>query len=249
MAVGQTYNIKICGQKHMSVDLFMILRLDSVGYPTDPHPIVTRETIADDPKAEWLHFRHSILDHAGTPHCDFDVHHWRKGKGLGDNCRSELFYHNAVIIDLSDSKDAVAHSNDAPDVKYVREIRPEHFTKESIAMMAEKQAVIIRTGFDKVIEANIKAGLEELPYITEEAAKMIAGLKNIRVVGIDSRTVDYYKTKVSHPAFRGLLILESCVGLWGIPKDKHNDFTLATPYIGVEGATGTQVVAHAIYRD
>lgn len=80
----------------------------------------------------------------------------------------------------------------------------------------ETQALLIRTGFDKIIEryeqdANFrlltKIGIDDLPQFTQDCAEWLSGFSNLELIGIDSLTVG---NKIIHSAFlqKDILLVE-----------------------------------------
>jgi len=106
-------------------------------------------------------------------------------------------------------------------------------------------AVLIRTGYDKWLEANKPHIPESLPYLNKEAAEFLASFKNIKVIGIDSLTIDPVGSHNSHQTLKSLLIVESLVHLCEIPKEARNNFDLQTSPVRIVGATGGPIAAYA----
>ena len=86
---------------------------------------------------------------------------------------------------------------------------------------------------------------DTLPYLTEEASQFLSAFPNIKVVGIDSLTVDPFGGHDAHHALKDKMIVESLVNLHEIPPRGSLDFMLQTSPIIIEGATGAPIVACA----
>jgi kynurenine formamidase len=84
-----------------------------------------------------------------------------------------------------------------------------------------------------------------LPYFSPEAAEFLAEFKNLKVVGIDSLTVDAFLKHDSHRALKEKLIVESLVHLYEIPENARENFILQTAPVRIVGASGGPVVAYA----
>ncbi|GAG91059.1 unnamed protein product, partial [marine sediment metagenome] len=85
---------------------------------------------------------------------------------------------------------------------------------------------------------------ENLPYLNKEAADFITSFNQIKVIGIDSLTVDPVGSHVAHQALKSTLIVESLVNLHEIPSESRLNFNLQTTPLRIVGATGGPVVAY-----
>lgn len=231
--------IKLGRSEFLVIDLTQPLSLDQEVYPGDPKP--KRSVFTDITETGWHHYVHEISDHHFHPHGDAPNH---QNPDLMDK-GFEMFklddcFNQAFMIDLSESKKAVEFKG----VRFLTKISLddlEPFKK----LFSEKGAVIIRTGYDKWLEQNFPHTPERLPYFTEDAAKYLASFTELRVVGLDSLTVDPPGLHDAHQALKEKLIVESMVNLHNIPKENRNAFDLQTSPIRIVGATGGPVTAYA----
>ncbi|MBM3200734.1 hypothetical protein FJZ53_07380, partial [Candidatus Woesearchaeota archaeon] len=152
-------------------------------------------------------------------------------------------FNRACMIDLSGSEGSEKFNG----VKYLIEVDEEHLKPWEDAIRG-KGAVIIRTGYDKWLEANKAHVPERIPYLTEGAADFISRFKGLKVFGTDSLTVDPIGGHYAHKKLKSLLIVESMVHLSLIPDSKRKDFFLQTSPVRIVGATGGPVVAYAFVK-
>ena len=237
---------KLGGNNYLIIDLNQPLTLETEVYPGDPKP--ERIVFSDIRKTGWHHFIYRIGDHHFHPHCDAPKHQNpdMQDKGV------EIFglnycFNSAFLINLSGSSE----TQEFDSIKYLVEVKKDHL-KSFEHLLSKKGAVLIRTGYDKWLEANKPHTPPNIPYLTGEAAKYLAGFDNLRVVGIDSITVDACGREepvhVSHQSLKDKLIVESLVHLYKIPKDKRKGFDLQTTPVKIVGATGAPVVAYVYIR-
>ena len=224
------------------VDLTETLRLGTEVYPGDPRP--KRQIFSDIIKTGWEHYLFTLGDHNFHPHGDAPNHQ-------NPDMRDEGFekfdlgwsFNAAYMIDLSDSLEAKIIDG----VKHIREIKQEHLEPHK-KQLSNVGAVVIRTGYDKWLEANKPHNPENLPYLDREAAKYLASFKKIKVVGVDSLTIDKPGRHDSHILLRDRLIVESLVHLYQIPQRARTKFDLMTAAVRIETATGGPIVAYAFVK-
>lgn len=226
-------------QEFLVVDLTEALSLDQEVYPGDPKP--KRIVFSDIEECGWHHYIHEIGDHHFHPHGDAPNHQNPDSMDKGfemfglDHC-----FNPAFMIDLSDHKNA----NEINGIQF--QIKIDFIDlKQYEKLLFEKEAVLIRTGYDKWLEANLPHQAELLPYFTPEAAAYLALFKNLKVVGTDSLTVDPPGSHEAHQLLKEKLIVESMVHLHEIPKEHFNCFDLQTSPLSIIGATGGPVIAYA----
>jgi kynurenine formamidase len=234
-----TKKIKLGNVEYLVIDLTQPLNLNVEVYPGDPKP--KRKVFSDIDKTGWHHYIHELGDHSFQPHGDAPNHQNPDLKDRGFEVFDiEYCFNRAFLIDLSNSTGAEVFDG----IKYLVEVKKEHlepFTRQ----FSEKEAVLIRTGYDKCLEKNKHHVPENLPHLNKNAAKFIASFGNIRVVGIDSLTIDPDGSHASHQALKSILIVESLVHLYEIPLEKRIGFDLQTTPIRIVGATGGPIVAYA----
>lgn len=231
--------IKLGDNEYLVIDLTKPLSLDVEVYPGDPKP--ERKLFSDIDKTGWHHYIHTIGDHNFQPHVDGPNHQNPQLKTKGVEIFGiDFCFNNAFLVDLS----TLSESKVIEGINYLLEVRKKHlepFTK----LLSQKGAILIRTGYDKWLEANKPHKPENLPYLSKEAAEFISSFPNIKVVGIDSLTIDSVKGHVAHQKLKHTMIIESLVHLYEIPKKYRLDFVLQASPIKIVGATGSPVIAYA----
>jgi len=231
--------IKLGDNEFLVIDLTQPLRLSQEVYPGDPKPV--RKVFTDITETGWHHYIHEIGDHHFQPHGDAPNH---QNPELIDR-GVEVFdldycFNPAFMIDLSESKATIEKKG----VQFLVEITKEDLeTYESF--FKQKQAVVIRTGYDKWLEKNYTHDPENLPFLASEAAEYLASFKNLKVVGTDSMTVDPDGSHTAHQFLKEKLIVESMVHLYEIPESSRNGFDLQTSPVKIVGATGGPIIATA----
>lgn len=225
--------------RYLIIDLTKPLTLDTEVYPGDPKP--KRKIFSDMDKTGWHHYIHELGDHNFQPHGDAPNHQNidLKDKGF-EIFNIEYCFNSACLIDLSDLDEAKEFDN----IKYLIEVKKKHLEKFS-KEFSQVGAVIIRTGYDKWLEKNKPHIPENLPYLSKDAAEFISSFKNIKVIGIDSLTVDTIGKHEVHKIFKNILIIESLVHLYAIPLKERLNFDLQTSPVRIVGATGGPVIAYA----
>lgn len=237
-------DIEICGVAFKVLNLVGPITLDTEVYPGDPKP--KRMVFSDISETGYEHHIHKIGDHLAHPHGDSTGHQVLGGDGIEAFDSREFEFNNACLIDLSDAPEAKEYDG----IKYLVEVTEKHLFKH-VSKMSRVNAILIRTGYDNFLEANKKHIPENIPYLTKEAAGLLAKLKNIRVVGIDSITIDACgREEPVHDAHEILtkdkFVVESIVNLHKMPR--RNRFTLQTGIGGyVQGSTGAPVLARVYF--
>lgn len=231
--------IKLGGKHFLVVDLTQPLSLEQEVYPGDPKPI--RKVFSDIHETGWHHYIHEIGDHHFQPHGDAPNHQnpelIHKGFEIFD---LDYCFNPAFMIDLSDSDGAQKVNG----INFLLEITLEHLLPFD-TYFSTKGAVILRTGYDKWLEKNLPHAPEILPYLSPEAANYLASLKNLKVVGTDSLTVDPDGSHTSHQSLKEKLIVECMVHLHEIPETARLNFDLQTSPLKIIGATGGPIIATA----
>jgi kynurenine formamidase len=225
------------GEK-MLIDLTYAISEEGCKYPSDPKPSITRkpaqrvEMYAHNKL--WYQTKSAQTDlnirtHHGT-HIDAPAHKIPDGKTI-DSYSIEKFVNPAIIIDLTE---------------YCGNGFVEHITS---AMLEEKmkdakqaKAVVLRTGYDKVIEAGGHPdGI--FPYMDEECAQYLSGL-GLNILAIDSLAVDPRgSNSESHIALleKDVLIAETLVNLQDLRDAAKQDvFELYSLPIKYENADAAQ---------
>lgn len=234
--------IRLGNSEFLIIDLTEPLMEDTEVYPGDPRP--KKQVFSDIRKTGFQHHVYSIGDHNFHPHGDAPSHQNKELQHKGfESFGIDFCFNSACLIDLSNSKEAKKFGK----IKYLVEVKKEHLMPFS-KIIAKKGAAIIRTGYDKWLEANKPHEPKDIPYFSKPAADFIRKFKNLKVVGTDSLTIDPCNENpvhYAHQAFKDKLIVESMVHLYEIPAKSRNDFYLQTSPVRIVGATGGPIVAYA----
>jgi len=231
--------IKLGSQNFLVIDLTLPLSLNQEVYPGDSKPL--RKIFTSMEETGIQHYIHEIGDHHFHPHGDAPNHQNpdRMNQGI-EVFDLDYSFNPAFMIDLTAETDVVEFNG----ISFLVEITREHLLPYT-DLLAEKGAVLFRTGYDKWVENNYPHKVELLPYFNEEAAKYLASFENIKVIGTDSLTVDPDGIQTAHRLFKDKFIVESLVHLYVIPEENHNRFDLQTSPVRIVGATGGPVTAYA----
>lgn len=229
---ANSHDVSLGGVKFNVIDLSQPLKENTQGFPGDP--ILKKEIFCEIEKG-WQHHVYHVGDHMSQPHADAPKHQNpdMQDKGLEFFNKPEYIFNSACMIDLSKAPEARKIGN----IQYLVEVKKEHLKPYS-KTLSDKGAVLIRTGYDNHLEANKPHVPANLPYLNKDAAEFLKSFDNLRVVGIDSLTVDPVGSHVSHQALKDKFIVESLVHLYEIPEKSRNSFNLQTKPVVIEGATG-----------
>lgn len=237
--MAKTKIINLGWKKFLVIDLTEPLRENTKSYPGDPK--LEKIIFSDIKKTGYEHYIYKIGDHNFHPHGDAPKHQNIKLRNKGfESFGLNYCFNPACLIDLSNSKEAKKVNG----IKYLLEIKKEHLVPFS-KIIPRKKAVLIRTGYDKWIEKNYSHLPDKLPYLKEETAIFLSKFKNLKVIGVDSLTIDPCGSHFAHQLFKNLLIVESIVGLYNIPRKSRENFDLQTSPVKIKGATGGPIVAYA----
>lgn len=231
--------IKLGNHRYLVIDLTEPLREDTEVYPGDPKP--EKSIFSDIKKTGYQHHVYKIGDHTFHPHGDAPKHQDPNSRDKGFEVFGlDYCFNLACLIDLSKAPEAEEFSG----VKYLVKVEKKHLKPYS-KVISKKGAILIRTGYDKWLELNRPHNPEAIPYLTEEAAQLIASFNQVKVVGTDSITIDPVSAHTSHQILKDTLIVESLVHLYEIPLKSRGRFDLQTSPVKVLGATGGAIVAYA----
>ena len=214
--------IILSGKRFLVIDLTEPLSEDTEVFPDDPK--LEKEVFSDITITGYQHHIYKIGDHNFHPHGDAPKHQNPDLQNKGFEVFSSEFNH-ACLIDLEHTVMVSAE-----DIEPYADI------------LSKKSAVIIRTGYDKHLESNKPHDPSKIPYLNKTAADYLFDLKNLRVIGTDSLTIDRIGARYAHQKLRDRLILESLVHLYEISVV---EFDLQTCPIRIVGATGGPVAANA----
>ena len=178
------------------IDLSQIVSETSLIYPGDPGvELVQTESMARGDLCNGETIKTGV--HSLT-HLDSPGHQIKDGKLIQDY-PLEKFVQKALLIELVDKKE---------------------IKKEDLELHQDKiknvGALLIRTGFDKIIERyekdadfrqKTKISVNYLPKFTQNCAEWLSGFGNLELVGVDSLTVG---NKIIHSAFlqKDILLVE-----------------------------------------
>jgi kynurenine formamidase len=233
--------INIGDSKFLIIELTKTLKLDIEVFPGDPKP---KRMLYSDIKKGWHHYIHCIGDHLFQPHADAPNHQNPELQNKGIECFDlDYSFNEACLLDVSKSKE----SKEFDGIQYTIEIKKEDLTPFS-NLISKRNAVVFRTGYDLWLESNKPHKADKIPYLNKEAAEFIGLFDNIKVVGIDSLTVDPSQSHVAHQIFKDKLIVESMPFLHKIPKESQGSFLLQTSPVKIKGATGAPVIAYAFIK-
>jgi len=231
--------IRLGVHNYLIIDLTLPLSLSQEGYPEDFKP--TRSVFSDIERDGWHHYTHELGDHSFHPHCDAPNHFQAERQEIGmDMYDLSWSFHQAFLIDLAGSEGSKRHQG----IRFLTNVTKAHLEPFS-ELLGKTSAVVVRTGYDKWIEINHQHHPELIPFLTRDAAEYIGSFNNIKVIGIDSLTVDAFGLQVSHQALKDKMIVEALVHLYEIPDGRGDRFDLQTSPIRIAGATGGPVVAYA----
>ena len=178
------------------IDLSQVVSETSLIYPGDPGvELVQTESMAkgDLCNGETIKAGVHSLTHLDSPG------HQIKGGKLIQDYPLEKFVQKALLIKLVDKKE---------------------IKKEDLEPYQDKiknvGALLIRTGFDKIIEKyekdadfrqKTKISVNDLPKFTQDCAEWLSSFSNLELVGVDSLTVG---NKIIHSAFleKDILLVE-----------------------------------------
>jgi kynurenine formamidase len=228
--------------KYLVVDLTQPLKLDVEVFPGDPKP--QKEIFSEIEKTGYQHHVYKIGDHNFQPHGDAPKHQNPDLKNKGfEFFGIDYCFNRACLIDLSNSN----YAQEINGIKYLIEVKKEHL-EPFAERISQIGAVLIRTGYDKWLEENKPHVPENLPFLSKDASELIASFSNVKVVGIDSLTIDPAGSHFSHKLLKDKLIVESLVHLHKIPFEKRLDFDLQTSPVRIAGATGGPIVSYSFIK-
>ena len=178
------------------IDLSQIVSETSLIYPGDPDvDLMQVESMArgDSVNGEIVKAGVHSLTHLDSP-----GHQIKDGKLIQDY-PLEKFVQKALLIELVDKKEIKKE-----------DLEPYQNKIKNVG------ALLIRTGFDKIIEKyekdadfrqKTKISVNDLPKFTQDCAEWLSSFSNLELVGVDSLTVG---NKIIHSAFleKDILLVE-----------------------------------------
>src|SRR3989344_5569329 len=178
------------------IDLSQVVSETSLIYPGDPGvELVQTESMAKGDLCNGETIKAGV--HALT-HLDSPGHQIKDGKLIQDY-PLEKFVQKALLIELVDKKEIKKE-----------DLEPYQNKIKNVG------ALLIRTGFDKIIEKyekdadfrqKTKISVNDLPKFTQDCAEWLSSFSNLELVGVDSLTVG---NKQIHSAFlqKDILLVE-----------------------------------------
>ncbi|MBW2967132.1 cyclase family protein [Candidatus Woesearchaeota archaeon] len=238
--------ITLGGKRFQAIKLYMPLDEKTAVFPGDP--TVKKTVFSDIITTGYQHHVYELSDHHFRPHGDAPNHQNPELQQQGfETFGMDHFFNNAFMIDLTGAPEAeTLGSDNRSDGKHkiLTKVLRKHLDPFR-EQLQTKTAVIIRTGYDRWLEANNEHYPENIPYLSEEAADMLAMHKNLRVFGTDSLTVDAPGSHHAHQKLKRMLIVEGLVHLHEIPVAARREFDLQTSTVAINGATGGPITAFA----
>ena len=211
-------------------------------YPGDPKP--KKDKLFDISKDGCFYNTWIVGEHNFCPHGDAPNHQNPDLMEFGfDTFGMEFFFNRACMLDLTNSPDVITHNN----VTYLLKIRADHL-ENFHTVISDKGATVIRTGYDKYIEQNFRHDKILIPYLTQDAVEFINGFKTLKVIAVDSLSVDPPGCKYAHQSFKDKLIVEGLVNSYLIPENNRDFFDLQTSTISFVGGSGGPVSAFAFIK-
>ena len=188
-----------------------------------------------------LYHIHRLGDHLFHPHGDAPNHQNPEYSKRGfEYWGLDFVFNDAVLIDLSKAPE----TKEIDGIRFLRTITAKHL-EPFLKNIHTNTAIVIRTGYDIWLALNRPHNPDLIPYLNEDAGKMLSSLNHLKVVGTDSLTVDQAGTNTCHRLLRDKFLVEGMVNLNQIPQAAHSRFHLQTSPIAVEGASGGPVTAYA----
>ncbi len=183
-----------------TIDLTYWISPEGSKYPSDPLPeIDITPAFFDQGKLKSAVTNLKIRPHHGT-HIDAPAHKLPEGLTIDKYCL-DRFINDAVLINVfhtSDSRDRYCGHG----YLYARRITYKAVEKAIKNDYNGQKAVLIRTGYERVIEQGVQDDVN-FPCLEEDAAKYLADL-GLNMLGIDSFSVDPKGSEKS-PAHTALL--------------------------------------------
>ena len=219
-------------------------------YPGDPKPVidVTPARFDQDGKLKSAVTELRIRPHHGT-HIDAPAHKIPGGKTI-EIYPVEKFINDALLLDMMEFVDearADAFRRDDGS-RYVRTVTKDYIKRSLEGRYNGQRAVVIRTGYDKIIERGVQDDMN-FPFLDPDAASYLAML-GLNIVGIDSFSVDPKGSTISpaHIALleRDCLIAETLVNLYVLKAAaERGGFMLYAPPIIIEGSDAAPARVYA----
>lgn len=237
-----TTQVRIAGQTIDVVDLTLPISPDTEVFPGDP--TIDRSVFSTCAETGFEHYVHAIGDHACVPHADAPKHQNpdRQHQGV------EIFgladeFHRARLIDLTGADEVVTIDG----IAMLQAVDRHHLEDHDLSGVS---AVVVRTGAEAWRLSGRPFRPECISYFTPAAGEYLRDQGQLRVVAIDSLTVDHVvpgaPVHTVHQLLVDKIIVESVVHLDELTRDT---FLLQVALLRIVGATGCPVIARAYLCD
>ena len=188
--------------------------------------------------------KHNVLNlnfftHTGT-HLDAPFHVFEKGATV-DKYPLNTFIAKSLKIDLRLYKSELSKNGS---FAYLKVIEKRHLLKYH-KEIAKSDALILHTGYGEILKLGEKFIDFEFPHLTKECAEYIAGFKKLKLLGIDSLTIDKKGNTASHYTLlrkSNFMILETLINLEKAP----NKFILICFPLNIKNSDGAPCRAVAL---
>lgn len=193
------------------VDLSLPLSRTTPVYPGDPAIDLKEAKTIEKDRVNILSLK--ISTHHGT-HFDAPFHQLGDGRTL-DSFPPEYFVNKALKIDLTKTKEGVAKK---AGIKYKQVITEKDLMPHD-PHIRRAEALVLYTGYGRLLQEGLID--TDFPYLTGEAANYVHYFDNLRLIGIDSPTIDAYHEKAAHHglfARPDVLVVETMVNLEVVPE-------------------------------
>ncbi len=172
-----------------------------------------------------------IFTHTGT-HFDAPWHVLENGRRL-DSYPLEHFIALCTKLDLTKNKQDLSRCGST---FYLKVIEKRHL-QEHEQEIRQAQAIVLYTGYGSVLNLGRQFIDLEFPYLTEDAARYLSQFTHLKIIGIDSLTIDKHNSQEAHKIILGktnILILETLTNLEKVP----DNFTLLCMPLKIKDSDG-----------
>ncbi len=213
------------------IDLSLKLHNDMAVYPGDPP--INIKPLSSMPADRVNMLELNMSTHHGT-HIDAPLHQVADGQSLDEFPPHNFIVGQMIKLDVA-PKESGPDTNHKEGVLYLQVI-----TAYDLAPYAERLAgaegAVIHTGYGRVLLKNQVD--EDYPCLDVSAIRMLAGFKNLKLIGIDSLSVDAMGESTIHHiwfAEPDRWLVETMVCLEQLPSD----FSLCCLPLRIEHADGS----------
>ncbi len=218
------------------IDLSLPIDITMATYPGET---ILYRPVQVIPKNKYNIQTMHIFTHTGT-HLDAPWHVIEDGRKL-DVYHLEQFIASCVKLDLTKNKRELSRCGAT---FYLKVVEKRHLLEHE-NKIKDAQAILLYTGYGSVLNLGRQFIDMEFPYLTEEAARYLAQFTNLRIIGIDSLTIDKHESQDAHKAIlskTNIIVLETLTNLNELPEY----FTLLCMPLSVKDADGAPCRAIAL---